>query len=1504
MNYQEVILTKLNESLLEDDDKTKKAIAQIIKILTEKSLYDAALYDFYTICSNAKIGGVKVYFDIPDIRQAFYDKILQDEEVEIDLFNFHLDIIDIMTMKLEAEDYKSKPDFIEFIKKLNYKQFEKLYCKNILEVLNDKEYYDILFLKAKGDKRFYEFIPYNTTTIGLENFDEIASFDPEGKKILNLNSDMQIKVLEKFKSNNILSLKNIFSNFLNLENAVQQYIIEDKNLRERLIRYNSKNTSESKIPKNLEKDIVEKSSEFIKNLSSNEKYNFISKMNDPQAQKYIIKTINFIKSLLVFENFGTFFLYIKDKSFLIECLMEEQIISNINYYNFENIIKQLPKESIELLTNHPNFQNYISNLEKYYIVSLFSYCDETIIDNYIENSPQILLSDLMTFFKNSKNHKYIERIKERIKKELEVPTEESIEKIQSFLDYNIFGGVSNNVFKLLSDEEFNYFLNLYDFSNEITKAKNLFSNISSFKLTPNEQEIYQSIEFDKELSEEELNVLEKHRKNQFIQKKIETILFSIKDEPTRIIEEFEYNLLSELTEEQRKIFLDHLTYSCLIDNLSSCKIVIEYCEQLLKENPSVFDDIEPQNNYVHHSGEDLDEKSLYKLTMIYNSLNEENKKKILNERLLTNEAILNQVKEKIKNEPNYFSGEKYKRLFRNILSYEEMKELLTKINIQNLVLYFNTVSFTFKKYNFESEVITIRKDEIIEYINTQEDNYYLSFSVLNCILSLTENIEETLKKLSPTKLSRIYSAPSYNEESDKINKAIINILKENHSYFLEFSDDEIKKIMCDLNKDEIKDFIKNLNIDEIITLFSKSQNIELEEKIVEEFNKCPYFINQTNHTIEEILSHLEPDNQINISKKIDEQYNELSIPYKIKDKLRKLSYDEKMFLICGIKKGILNEEKLIYINELLNKDPFALCSLDLRLFETKIYNISKNIIKKIYRYKELTNQYINIILKKDKNSLILSLLLEYLNKIINDDNILASKVDCIIKYFKRINNDLLENFNKENITEEELKALAEYIMFNTSEYWLNSKNLSWISKTKFTMEEINAKSFTDYFIKLLEVIDEKINNSDDLNEIKECVFLKFFKLNLEQVELLLRKYNTSLQTIKKNISNSASLEYFEHIKKIYETEDIISLKEIYYSNNSTYNLDSLMIMNNDFTRAYNNEIAQSIKGYKSGKPQTLQINDKKIKVIELERDFEIIIHSTDAYGSLQMINDNYFESWNFSERTDNHGICSSFITSHNLGTARVEGKGVLFGFNKLNENSINLMAPYDIVSKNSDYITTSYKPPMFTDLKSLSDYTRHTHNELVLERRNVDKDSLYPVIQPDFIVIYEEMPIEIKENSLKAQADFAKEGIYLPIIYINRKKVITQESIRVEEMLNIYDKNPDLDLLAEIINRYESNRCGLDFDPSVNVEELFQKDRIYNTIINTINIIQISNDIEAAKKMIQIITFEDHKFQLIIENNPDRAHRFELLDDNLKSLLEELKEKIDKTNDITTGLKQ
>jgi hypothetical protein len=228
----------------------------------------------------------------------------------------------------------------------------------------------------------------------------------------------------------------------------------------------------------------------------------------------------------------------------------------------------------------------------------------------------------------------------------------------------------------------------------------------------------------------------------------------------------------------------------------------------------------------------------------------------------------------------------------------------------------------------------------------------------------------------------------------------------------------------------------------------------------------------------------------------------------------------------------------------------------------------------------------------------------------------------------------------------------------------------------------------------------------DIKEAKDILFQKYYKITLDQVHSVIRRYGQSIEDIKDIVNNPNLIELFNEINNIEQINDIDEIKKLYDDNLIKHNVEEYLYMFETFDKAYSSIVAKDIKGYQNGTETkvTFELDgeQKEINAIELTTDFDMLVHSTDAYGSMEMINDNYFDSWNYSEKTSNHGICTCFISNSNLGTAPVAGKGVMFGFTNLNANSITYMAPYDLVTQNDGIVTVSRRPPMFTNKKVCS----------------------------------------------------------------------------------------------------------------------------------------------------------------------------------------------------------
>ena len=1491
----EEILIRLNETLqAEETSKRKAEIIEVIKKIENESLYSATIYDFLTLRSAAKLPYVDAY-KIPAIRQAFLDSIKNPSlrSAKSDAF---FDIVQLFAEKLDIEILKADQEFNQIINDLTYEQAERLFCGSEVEKLfEDKKYYDILMSKAETDERFYKTFSYSSFSIEDGKCKLISKHNEGNNKLTYLPAENQLAILKQLDENTDLS--RFLINFNRYDKEVIKYIINSPKFVEQLITAQSQNEYGSPlIPGEYEADIIAKNLDFIKELSFQKKYNYIVKMENPEMQKYIIQKLNFIKHLTGQKDFGNFFDGIKDHAFLVECMCDKEVLEGLKNIHLRKIIPKLNVDNQTVLYNNPIFQQFIRTLVKYELIGVIALFDETIVSQVLPNINNVSISDLMTIFEVSKNHKYVKDVIDSIK-EAEAEKEENLEdNLVSFMRFSI---MTKETLKHLTTDEFEFFFERYNSIRELRNAISFFdAPYLKEPITATEQEIYNNIDFNRELTEEEREILAKHRQSIIFDKELKDSIEMLKTTDERCIKNFGYAILNLLSEEEQKLVLDRVTLDCLMNNIASCETVLNYCYDLYLENTNVFDNVTGEDKrYVAHSDIGLSEEGLNKLRTLFKKANNKTRGNLLEGILVYDPEIIAVIKEEVKQNPNSYGGDIYRKKLDEILSESEMETALRGISLNNLLIYYSEFAFNEKLSAVGDKILLERKNEILHELNSITFGIFSSVNperIITRLINISNDKEEIINSLTPTLLISIYKPDSVVSRKEQ-NSLVVKRITENPSLLLTTPNDKTSELLNSLSQTDLRILIDKLTINDVVALFAKTKNKSLEEKIMQEFNNQPYFINNTELSLEEILSRLEEDNKISIYSSIDKQFEELEVPYGIKDKLKKSSYDEKLFLIYGVKQNIFNEEKYQLINELLQKDPFALNSLNIKLLEDDIFNISKSVIPKIYRYENLTVSYINILKDANQHSRILLTLVEYLNNTTHNMDVYAKKLDTIIKYLICVNDQNIERIDVRNLTIEELKELEEYILIDSTNYLVATTNMAFFSKNLERNNNITGSSFGEIEQKRIELLDSKMAQVTDIKEAKDILFQKYYKITLDQVHSVIRRYGQSIEDIKDIVNNPNLIELFNEINNIEQINDIDEIKKLYDDNLIKHNVEEYLYMFETFDKAYSSIVAKDIKGYQNGTETkvTFELDgeQKEINAIELTTDFDMLVHSTDAYGSMEMINDNYFDSWNYSEKTSNHGICTCFISNSNLGTAPVAGKGVMFGFTNLNANSITYMAPYDLVTQNDGIVTVSRRPPMFTNKKDLVDYTRHTHNELVLERRNVSTDSKFPVIQPDCIIIFEEMKPEIKANAIEAQEHFKQQGIELPIIYINRQKVVELEAKKVNEMLNIYDTQPDLRILAEIINKYETNICGLDFEATIKPDEIFNKERIYNTLLNTIDNILSTDNIEAAHQLITILAAEQYKFDLIQESVGERAHSFDLLDEKILEKLKLLKTK-------------
>ncbi len=623
--------------------------------------------------------------------------------------------------------------------------------------------------------------------------------------------------------------------------------------------------------------------------------------------------------------------------------------------------------------------------------------------------------------------------------------------------------------------------------------------------------------------------------------------------------------------------------------------------------------------------------------------------------------------------------------------------------------------------------------------------------------------------------------------------------------------------------------------------------------------------------LDELLLYLPCANSI--KSYIDECYSHLSHNYTdlVSDSN---SYSQKANCVNAVTKGYINEDNYHYVKELFLKNKYLLSSMDFRLLSKDFMKMGEYFIDKTSRHPLIASKILKIY---DENLPKFNLIVALSSKIYseNEERTYNKKIEIIINYLFAHDIDYPENLEGDS-----LKNIESYIL----EQSLNKES---------AYRKLDIKNYIDNRNK--EVLLQ-IEATQNIEALKNLIFIKKFWLNEKSVDDYLFSYVLFWEDAVKFCKSKLVNTYIEDIRLVKDAQTIEELKKLLdtlpeYTITDFFNVEDAMI------DAYNKSISSSIKTKDEGKSSSITIDNRQIEVEELENNFGIYAHSTAAYRNMPLINNDYYESWNYNPNTNNHGICVSYIENSSYGTAPVKSQGVMFGFYNIQNSDIAISAPYDLYTTNDGYSITSRRRPLFCSLKHMASYTRHTHNEATLERRTTENARYSHIRQPDCIIIFEDMSFETKKNSIKAYEDFLAHGIKLKIKYLDRVKNAKREADKLNLLIDEYKKSFNLDILSCIIDRCESNLCGCDElgigkKWSLNLfhqYELFQTEEIKKLITSTIKYIKSLDDINLRKRLANKLStvIQEELYKYAIGPEPIRKSPT-LIDDFLLSEINEL----------------
>lgn len=944
------------------------------------------------------------------------------------------------------------------------------------------------------------------------------------------------------------------------------------------------------------------------------------------------------------------------------------------------------------------------------------------------------------------------------------------------------------------------------------------------------------------------------------------------------IEKLSRTVLNTKDEKILELIINNITKSDLLLLSIRHPYFNEKVLNLLNENPNYFDgvQIEDISKYTFLK---INEENIQKYFSIAKYLKEEQLKIFYStEYLRNNEKLKNKYINDIKNDYNIITSLDSLEFF----SEDEVKNIIDNIPIRkfmNLVYYksFNPQfvktlrpymkSRVFDVANFLSdqkmiyEILEPGKDkktifylfndeDIVTIVNNMEDISFLSHILLTATGPLRTLLKERLSYLIEMKaeFSLFSNFPHFYEE------------KEREAFFESIS---------------FQAFLAGIIHD--LTFFPKNDQNSIEycnyirKKINENFDII-YNI-AFSEKLNLLLNRLPDDISESIIKDIDTKFELYKNKYpKLLEYIN--SYGEKANFVGALQNNLINDDNIELVYQLLESNKYLFNSMDFRLLKPDLLKMGGYFLNKTSRYPVVAIKT-NKIYEQDKNKYELLVKLSNIIRQEKNDSVYDIKIENIINYI--LLNDIKIN-----------SEVDDNLIYNLENYILDA----------CFIKEYNFKTLgiDNYNEEKKKYIDKKIEQTDNYKKLIDLIYLKHFGVTKEMIDNFIVGYTTNWDSVSSLCDSNLPNEYISLINKINGITDIATLKEI-TNNLACFTLSDYLNVTGIMISTYNKAIIEDSKETNKGVSKELIIDGKKIEVEDITNSFNIVVHSTDAYGSMPLINDNYYDSWNNNPNTRNHGICCSYISNTSYGTAAVKSKGIMLGFKIEDENDVPLFAPYDLATINTGYNITSVHNPYFARLSTISDTTRHTHNEFTIERRNGKTSDLR---QPNYIIIFEDMSDEVKQNSIKAYEDFRANGINIELKYIDRVQNCKLEANIIDNMIKSYELNPNLDVLAQIINKYESNICGCNFIGTgknslnlFNQYELFNtkkiKELIYGTIISIKNIEDINDRNNKIKYFLSIIEHEQRKFTLIEDLCKKRARNFDLLDEKIEEEINLLK---------------
>ena len=344
-------------------------------------------------------------------------------------------------------------------------------------------------------------------------------------------------------------------------------------------------------------------------------------------------------------------------------------------------------------------------------------------------------------------------------------------------------------------------------------------------------------------------------------------------------------------------------------------------------------------------------------------------------------------------------------------------------------------------------------------------------------------------------------------------------------------------------------------------------------------------------------------------------------------------------------------------------------------------------------------------------------------------------------------------------------------------------------------------------------LTEHIQSLSELDRVKFATIEKNFGISLTQAKLLCQKYGFNIENVQEIVGNEKIHTFLKNLTQIISSDSIEQIEKLELAEINIENFNAIDTeIRKSFAQMYNDKF---YKPKEEDLIEVIEIDGKKIPIYNVGTNFYMCSHVVGAFSHKNNGEQSYQQSWNIPKRT-NHVFCTRMISNESLELAKEDQIG--YGFTDFDNSALVASAPWDMASMelNKQFDTVGAmdsertmaacegSSSRFLTPMEQANNTRLDGNETNWDRFNSNGEKK----QPSYIIcIADSMSNDEYKNNKNYQDSLIVASQFgIPLVMLDREKIIENEHLEIENMLQEYEETKNPSLINRIIQRFENNR--------------------------------------------------------------------------------------------------